>query len=170
MSSQHTTVTENKSTQPGLAEKITLHVEKVNSDAQVEIRFEELERQQTTNYEITAIFDEGIKKLVQVNKNKSQIINDIARDLEGKIRTNEIVNEIVHRLCDPSIKEIDVSERLIRYCLNEKYKNKRQSENAKKQGKVPEVEPPTQVDRMAAKKPLCYCKKPFFLVSKVHRY
>jgi len=51
----------------------------------------------------------------------------LAKDLEGKIRTDSICNEIVHQLHGK------VSERLIRRCLDEKYKETHRVKNARKQ-------------------------------------
>jgi hypothetical protein len=56
------------------AENITLPHEEVNNDAQIKLsleeekRFQELEKQEatSTNSEITAIFDNGIKRLAEV--------------------------------------------------------------------------------------------------------
>jgi hypothetical protein len=53
----------------------------------------------------------------------------LARDLEGKIPTDEISSEIIHQLHGR------VSQRLIHDCLDEKYKKKHRIENARKQKK-----------------------------------
>jgi hypothetical protein len=65
-------------------------------------------------------------------KAKSKIVQELARDLEGKIPTDEISLEITHQLHGR------VSERLIHDCLDEKYKKKHRIENARKQKKMQE--------------------------------
>jgi hypothetical protein len=81
--------------------------------------------------EISSCFQAARQKLDKVDadakEKKTQIVQDLAKDLEGKISTDSICNEIVHQLHGK------VSERLIRDCLEEKYKEKRRVENAKKQ-------------------------------------
>ncbi|MGB6533811.1 MAG: hypothetical protein WBF33_37490, partial [Candidatus Nitrosopolaris sp.] len=76
-------------------------------------------------------FQAAIEKLDSVDANaekeKTQIVKDLAKDLEGKIPTDSICNEIVHQLHGK------VSPRLIRVSLDEKYKEKRRVENARKQ-------------------------------------
>ena len=81
--------------------------------------------------EIYSYFQEAIKKLEKVDadakKEKKQIVQDLAKVLEGKIPTDRIAIEIVHQLRGK------VSERLIHDCLDEKYKEKHRVENARKQ-------------------------------------
>jgi signal recognition particle GTPase len=52
--------------------------------------------------EISACFEAAIKKLDKVdsdaNKKRSEIVQELARDLEGKMPTDEIAAEIVHQL------------------------------------------------------------------------
>jgi hypothetical protein len=89
--------------------------------------------QPKSNEEISLCVQTAREKLDRVDEDakekKTQIVKDLAKDLEGKIRTDSICNEIVHQL------HSKVSERLIRDCLDEKYKEKRRVENAKKQKK-----------------------------------
>jgi hypothetical protein len=81
--------------------------------------------------EISLCFQIAIKKLDKIDadakKEKTQIVQDLAKDLEGKIPMDRIAIEIVHQL------HRKVSERLIHDCLDEKYKQKHRVENAKKQ-------------------------------------
>jgi hypothetical protein len=81
--------------------------------------------------DITSCFQTAREKLDRVDadakEKKTQIVKDLAKDLEGKIRTNSICNEIVHQLHGK------VSERLIRRCLDEKYKETHRIKNARKQ-------------------------------------
>lgn len=65
----------------------------------------------------------------ETKKAKSHIVQELARNLEGKIPTDEISSEIIHQLHDK------VSQRLIHDCLDEKYKKKHRVENARKQKK-----------------------------------
>ena len=78
------------------------------------------------------MFSKRYKNLDEVdadaNKKKKQIVQDLAKDLEGKIRTDRISAEIVHQLHGNG-----VSERLIRKCLDEKYKEKHRAANTRKQ-------------------------------------
>ena len=82
--------------------------------------------------EISLRFQAAIEKLDRVEadaeKEKTQIVQDLAKDLEGKIATDAICNEIVHQLHGKKI-----SPRTIRKCLDEKYKEKHRVENARKQ-------------------------------------
>jgi hypothetical protein len=52
--------------------------------------------------EISLYVKTAIEKLDKVNANaekeKTQIVKDLAKDLEGKIPTDSICNEIVHQL------------------------------------------------------------------------
>jgi hypothetical protein len=83
--------------------------------------------------EISACFEAAIKKLDKVEsdskKKKSEIVQELARDLDGKMPTDEIAAEIVHQLRGR------VSERRIYECLDHKYKKKYRVENARKGGK-----------------------------------
>jgi hypothetical protein len=80
---------------------------------------------------ISLCFQTAIEKLEKVDadaeKEKTQIVLELAASLEGKIPTNSICNEIVHQL------RKKVHERTIRNCLDEKYKEKHRVENARKQ-------------------------------------
>jgi hypothetical protein len=82
--------------------------------------------------EISSCFKAAIEKLDRVEadaeKEKTQIVKDLAKDLEGKIPTDRICNEIVHQLHGKKI-----SPRTIRKCLDKKYKEKHRVENAQKQ-------------------------------------
>ena len=81
--------------------------------------------------EISRCVKAAIEKLDRVDANaekeKTQIVKDLAKDLEGKIPTDSICNEIVHQLHGK------VLPRTIRNCLDEKYKERRRAENARKQ-------------------------------------
>src|SRR5215469_348929 len=83
--------------------------------------------------EISSCFQVAIEKLEKVNadtkQKKTQIVQDLAKDLEEKIPTDSICNEIIHQL------RHKVSERPIRQCLDEKYKDNRRVKNARKQKK-----------------------------------
>jgi hypothetical protein len=59
-------------------------------------------------------------------KKKTQIVQDLAKSLEGKIPTERICNEIVHQM------QGNPSPTLIRASLDEKYKEKRRVQNARK--------------------------------------
>jgi hypothetical protein len=105
------------------------HIEQVNSaDSQ---------------QEISACFEAAIKKIDKVEldakKKKSEIIQELAHDLEWKMPTDEIAAEIVHQLRGR------VSERRIYECLEgeqySKYKKKHRVENARKrQGRKDQAE------------------------------
>src|SRR5215472_5692083 len=81
--------------------------------------------------DITLCFQTAREKLDRVESDakekKTQIVKDLAKDLEGKIRTDSIFTEIVHQLHGK------VSEKLIRRCLDEKYKETHRVKNARKQ-------------------------------------
>jgi hypothetical protein len=88
--------------------------------------------------EISQLFKNAIIKIdkidKQADKKKKEIVRDLARDLEGKIRLDTICMEIVHRL------DGKVSESFIRQSLNGKYKHASKAENAKKQKKLDKTE------------------------------
>jgi hypothetical protein len=93
--------------------------------------------------EISTCFEAAIKKLDKVEsdaeKKKSEIVRELARDLEGKMPTDEIAAEIVHQLRGR------ISERRIYECLEgeqyAKYKKKHRVENARKrQGRKDQAE------------------------------
>jgi hypothetical protein len=80
---------------------------------------------------ISSLFQDAVVKLdkvdTQAKESKKQIIIDLAKNLEGKIPTDTISIEIINQLRG------QVSERFIRECLDEKYKQKVRVENARKQ-------------------------------------
>jgi hypothetical protein len=80
---------------------------------------------------ISSLFQDAVVKLdkvdAQAKESKKQIIIDLAKNLEGKIPTDTISIEIINQLRG------QVSERFIRECLDEKYKQKVRVENARKQ-------------------------------------
>ena len=84
--------------------------------------------------EISACFEAAIKKLDKVdsdaNKKRSEIVQELARDLEGKMPTDEIAAEIVHQLRGR------IGERRVYECLEgdqyTKYKKKHRVQNARK--------------------------------------
>lgn len=96
---------------------------------------------------IDKIKEDAKKEKTQVeadaNKKQTEIVKDLAKDFEGKMPTNRICNEIVHQLRGK------VHERLIRRCLDEKYKEKHRVANARKQKKKHE-----STDHLAAQVPL----------------
>ncbi|MFZ0513956.1 MAG: hypothetical protein WAM14_20280 [Candidatus Nitrosopolaris sp.] len=65
--------------------------------------------------------------MVDAKKEKTQIVQDLAKAIEGKIPTDRIAIEIVHQLWGK------ISERLIHDCLDEKYKEKHRVEDRKHQ-------------------------------------
>lgn len=84
--------------------------------------------------EKSACFEAAIKKLDNVdsdaNKKRSEIVQELARDLEGKMPTDEIAAEIVHQLRGR------IGERRVYECLEgdqyAKYKKKHRLQNARK--------------------------------------
>src|SRR5689334_12373266 len=84
--------------------------------------------------EVSAIFQWSRSEIDRVTSfahgRKQKIIKETAVKLEGKIPSDTIAMEIVIQLRDI------VSVRLIRECLDDKYKQKYRSENAKKQKKT----------------------------------
>jgi hypothetical protein len=99
--------------------------------------------------EISQLFKNAIIKIDEIDKQakkeKKSIVKDLARDLEGKIRQETICIEIVNQLCGR------VSERFIRECLEDKYKQQSRANNAKKQKEVYAYE---SYDDLAAVAPL----------------
>jgi hypothetical protein len=91
-----------------------------------------------TEAEISSLFRDALSKLdkidAQAERERKEIVKNLAKDLEGKIATDTISIEIVNQLRGR------VSERHIRECLDEKYKQKHRVENARKQ-ESPESEP-----------------------------
>ena len=98
--------------------------------------------------EIDYLFEEARQELAKVDENakelKKDIVNKLAKKLEEKIRIDTICIEIVTQLHG------DVSERFIRECLPEKYKQKHKVENAKKQKRKQREE----YNNLAAETPL----------------
>lgn len=98
--------------------------------------------------EVSLLFEDAKAKLekidVQAEKEKKQIIIQLAKDLEEKIPTDTISIEIVNQLHDR------VSERFIHNCLEEKYKQKYRVENARKQKKKDTV----HIENLAVVAPL----------------
>jgi hypothetical protein len=92
--------------------------------------------------EINSLFDDARKELAKVDENakelKKDIVKNLAKKLEEKIPTDTICIEIVTQLKGPGAEK--VSERFIRECLPEKYKQKSRIENAKKQKKQKQEE------------------------------
>ncbi|MDQ4073158.1 MAG: hypothetical protein M3162_02510 [Thermoproteota archaeon] len=84
--------------------------------------------------EISKLFEEARNKIAKVNEDaeklKKQIVIELAQALEGKIETDTICMEIIYELRGR------VSPTTIRECLDEKYKKKAKSENAKKRMNV----------------------------------
>jgi hypothetical protein len=89
-----------------------------------------IQQQSSIEQEISLLFEAARNKLekidAQAKKEKKQIVKDLAKDLEGQIPTDTISIEIVTQL------RSRVSERFIHECLDEKYKQQRRVENAKK--------------------------------------
>jgi hypothetical protein len=87
--------------------------------------------------EISACFEAAIKKLDKVdsdaNKKRSEIVQELARDLEGKMPTDEIAAEIVQQLRGR------IAERRVYECLEgdqyAKYKKKHRVQNAQKRSR-----------------------------------
>ena len=90
-----------------------------------------LHHQKSNEEEVSLCFQAAMEKLDNVDadakKQKRQIVQDLAKDLKGKIPTERIASEIVHQLRGK------VSERLIHDCLDEEYKEKHRVNNARKQ-------------------------------------
>ncbi|MER5175699.1 MAG: hypothetical protein ABJB76_05190, partial [Candidatus Nitrosocosmicus sp.] len=100
---------------------------------------------------ISFLFEDARNKLRMVVANsdqqKKKIVAELAKNLEGKIRTDTISMEIVNQLRG------QVSERFIHECLDEKYKQKVRVENARKQQKQRQEERKV-IDKLAAVTPL----------------
>ncbi len=81
--------------------------------------------------QVTLLFEDARNKLHKVVANsdqqKKKIVEELAKNLEGKIPTDTISMEIVNQLRG------QVSEGFVRECLDEKYKQKRRVQNARKQ-------------------------------------
>jgi hypothetical protein len=102
--------------------------------------------------EISLIFKDAKEKLNKIDKDatkqKKQIVTDLAKSLEGKIPTDTISIEIINQLRG------QVSERFVRECLDEKYKQKIRVDNARKQKQHQQEEEHKNVDKLAAVTPL----------------
>jgi hypothetical protein len=110
----------------------------------------------TNDKEISNLFEDAKDKIDKVEgqatEKKKQVITNLAKELEGKIpQTDTICIEIVNQLRGK------ISERFIRECLDEKYKQKIRAENAKKQ-KQQEKEYKIS-DKLAAVTPLNQAEK-----------
>jgi hypothetical protein len=120
-----------------------------------------LEKFEEKDAETSFLFVDAIEKLdkidvqakdskkqidVQANESKKQIVRELAKSLEGKIPTDTICIEITNRLRGR------VSDRFIRQCLDEKYKQEGPVNNAKKQ-KNPEQKDKA-IDKLAVVTPL----------------
>jgi hypothetical protein len=98
--------------------------------------------------EIVSLFEDARQELAKVDEDAKERKKDIVKKLEGKIPTDTICIEIVTQLKSPAPEK--VSERFIRECLPEKYKQKNRIENAKKQKKKQEE----KENKLAAETPL----------------
>jgi hypothetical protein len=102
--------------------------------------------------EVSGLFDEARDKLEKIDekadRQKKQIVVELAKDLDDKIRTDSICMEIVDALRG------QVSPRFIRECLDEKYKQKPRMQNARKQQKRLRRHQPDSIDNLAALPPL----------------
>lgn len=89
------------------------------------------QNQNSMEQEISLLFEAAKAKLdtlqVQTNKAKREIVQSLAKDLEGKVPQDSVCIEIVTQLSGR------VSSRFICECLDEKHKQKHRVENAKKQ-------------------------------------
>src|SRR6476646_9552747 len=82
--------------------------------------------------EISYLFENARSKLDKIHaqaEKEKKIVKEVAKDLEGKIPIDTICIEIVNQLRGR------VSERFIRECLEEKYKQEHRVDNARKQKK-----------------------------------
>lgn len=86
---------------------------------------------QSSERVISVLFQAAVAKLDRIDSEakgqKIKIIQNLAKDLEGRIPTDSIATEIAHQLRGK------VSERLVHDCLELKYKQKYRVENAKLQ-------------------------------------
>jgi len=92
----------------------------------------------SSEQEVSSLFKVAIGELDKVEKQteqkKKEIVVKLAESLEGKIPKDSICKKIVEEL------DGKVSDTLIRECLPEEYKNKRLSDNAKKQKRKKQLE------------------------------
>ncbi|PWU78963.1 MAG: hypothetical protein DLM72_19725 [Candidatus Nitrosopolaris wilkensis] len=100
---------------------------------------------ETTDEEILSLFQHAIVELDRIEDEskieKKKIVQRFAKSLERKIPTNTVAIEIVNQLRGR------VSERFIRECLDQKYKQEHRVNNAKKQKqKRLAAEPPLKHD------------------------
>jgi hypothetical protein len=121
------------------------HVAKSNSEnpshiaSAAELGQDRAEQANSTDsqQEISACFKAAKEKIEKVDadaeKKKTQIVQDLAKSLEGKIPTERICNEIVHQM------QGNPSPTLIRASLDEKYNEKSRVQNALKRKKKPHV-------------------------------
>ncbi len=108
--------------------------------------------EENCDIEISALFQNArdvLKKLdTNVNQQKKQIVVELAKNLEKRIQLDTICMEIVTQLRG------QVSERFVRQCLDEKYKQKSRIENARRQKKQNYLENEKDIDKLAAVTPL----------------
>ena len=109
--------------------------------------------EENSDAEISVLFKDARDKLekidVHAKQQKKQIVVELAKSLEGKIPTDAICMKITNQLLGR------VSERFIRECLDEKYKQKPRVENARKQKKHNYLEDKEDdLDKLAAVTPL----------------
>lgn len=101
---------------------------------------------QSAEQEISDIFQTAVERLDRIDTNargqKMKVVQDLAKDLEGKIPTDTIATEIIHQLRGK------VSERFIHECLDEKYKRKHRVDNGKKQKHTKQI-PDTMLAEVA---------------------
>jgi hypothetical protein len=108
----------------------------------------------SSEQEITALFEDAREKLNKMEKQaeqkKKEIVINLAQKLEGKIRTDTISREIVKRLRG------QVHEGFVRECLPAKYKLIYRVKNARKQKRQLE---PTVNDKLARVTTLNQCEE-----------
>ncbi len=101
---------------------------------------------------ISMLFNDARDKLEKIDahekQQKKQIVVELAKSLEGIIPTDVICMKIINKLLGR------VSERFIRECLDEKYKQKPRIENARKQKKQHYLEDKEGIEKLAAVTPL----------------
>jgi hypothetical protein len=86
-----------------------------------------LEEKMSLLFENARIVLDAIDELAQ--EEKKNVVKDLAKHLEGMVRADTICIEIVNQLRGR------VSERFVRECLEDKYKQQQKMQNARKQKK-----------------------------------
>src|SRR2546425_3860195 len=90
-----------------------------------------VEYAEVDDQQILHLFQDAIVELDRIeedsNAQKRKVVQQLAKDLEGKIPIETIAMEIVKQL------EGRVSGRFVRVCLDEKYKQEYRVKNARKQ-------------------------------------